>query len=48
MVAGDWKQYSEDEAASGISVERRVANVYTHPSYDKEVTSDFDFALLAS
>jgi len=46
VVAGDWKQYSEDEAASGISVERRVANVYTHPSYDKEVTSDFDFALL--
>ena len=47
VVAGDWKQYSEDEATNGISVERRVQGIYTHPNYNKD-SSDFDFALLAS
>lgn len=48
VVAGDWKQYSEEEATSGLSVSRRVKKIYTHPLYEKEVTSDFDFALLAT
>lgn len=45
VVAGDFNQFSDDEAANGISVERRVQGIYTHPMYNK-VTSDFDFALV--
>ena len=47
VVAGDFNQYSDDEAANGISVERRVQGIYTHPKYNK-ASSDFDFALVAS
>ncbi|CAK8990807.1 Transmembrane protease serine 9 (Polyserase-I) (Polyserine protease 1) (Polyserase-1) [Cleaved into: Serase-1 [Durusdinium trenchii] len=46
VVAGDWKQFSNEEAASGMSVERRVRQIFTHPLYSKEASSDFDFALL--
>ena len=46
VVAGDFNQFSDEEAANGISVERRVQGIYTHPMYNK-VTSDFDFALVA-
>jgi len=45
VVAGDFNQFSDDEAANGISVERRVQGIYTQPMYNK-VTSDFDFALV--
>ena len=48
VVAGDWKQNSEEEAAEGISVEGRVEQIFTHPLYSKGTSSDFDFALLAS
>ena len=48
VVAGDWKQYSEEEATKGLSVSRRVKKIYTHPLYEKQVASDFDFALLAT
>lgn len=47
VVAGDWKQFSNDEATNGISVERKVQGIYTHPLYN-DVNSDFDFALVAS
>eukprot|EP00438_Fugacium_kawagutii_P009769 Skav218790 [mRNA] locus=scaffold1140:130635:152155:- [translate_table: standard] len=44
VVAGDWKQFSNDEATNGISVERKVQGIYTHPLYN-DSSSDFDFAL---
>ena len=46
IVAGDWKQYSDDEAVSGQSVERRIKQVFSHPAYDKAADSDFDMALV--
>mmetsp|Transcript_26199 Transcript_26199/g.60687 ORF Transcript_26199/g.60687 Transcript_26199/m.60687 type:complete len:420 (-) Transcript_26199:371-1630(-) len=46
IVAGDWKQWSDDEAVSGQSVERLIQRVFTHPQYDDFADSDFDMALL--
>ncbi len=48
IVAGDWKQYSDDEAISGQSVERRIKQVFSHPQYDKAADSDFDLALVVA
>ncbi|CAE7306257.1 mdn1 [Symbiodinium natans] len=46
VVAGDWKQYSDDEAVRGQSVERRIKRVFSHPQYDDAFDSDFDMAVL--
>lgn len=46
IVAGDWKQYSDDEAVKGQSIERRIKRVFSHPHYDDAADSDFDVALV--
>eukprot|EP00439_Symbiodinium_sp_Y106_P082174 s348_g21.t1 len=46
IVAGDWKLYSDDEAVTGQSIERRITRVFSHPQYDDAAESDFDMALV--
>ena len=48
IVAGDWKLYSDDEAVTGQSIERRITRVFSHPQYDDAAESDFDMALVVS